>query len=219
MVSSDARERMLRRAATELRDGMTVNIGIGLPTGVIPYMAPGVQVCVHSENGITGMGAPAEDARRDRNLIDAGGGYVTTVPGAAFFDSAVSFGMVRRGLLDLSILGAFEIAQNGDLANWMIPGRLTPGVGGAVELAQKARRLLIVTTHRDKTGRPKLLGACTLPLTAPACVDRIVSDLAVIDVGAHGFILRELASGVEIDDVVAATGAPLEIPDTPLPRF
>jgi len=214
-----ARERLLRRAAAELQDGMTVNLGIGLPTALMQFVAADIRVCVHSENGIAGMGGVAADGSKNRNLIDAGGNYVNTLPGAAFFDSALSFGLVRSGRLHLSVLGAFEVAQNGDLANWIIPGKFTPGAGGAMELAQKARRVLVLTTHLDKNGKPKLLKRCTLPLTAPTCVQRIISDLAVIDVTPEGFALRELREGVSLDEVMAATDAPLQLPDTSIPYY
>jgi len=214
-----ARERLLRRAAFELTNGMTVNLGIGLPTALMQFVPPDIKVCVHSENGIAGMGGVAEQGSQNRNLIDAGGSYVTTLAGAAFFDSATSFALVRSGRLHLSVLGAFEVAQNGDLANWIIPGKFTPGAGGAMELAQKARRVLVLTTHLDKNGKPKLLKHCTLPLTAPACVQRIITDLAVIDVTEQGFALRELREGVSLDEVIQATDAPLLLPDTPIPYY
>ncbi len=216
---SNAKDRMIRRAAREIETGMTVNLGIGLPTKVINYVATDLSVCLHSENGIAGVGpiVPVDDA--DRNLIDAGGGYVSTLPGTAFFDSAVSFALVRRGRLDLTILGAFQVAMNGDLANWIIPGLFTPGAGGAIELAQKARRVAILTTHRDKHGASKIVRDCSLPLTACACVDRVYTDMAVLDVTDDGMVLREMAEGLSVDDVIAATDAPLHIPSTDLPIF
>ncbi|KSV75986.1 hypothetical protein N185_16190 [Sinorhizobium sp. GW3] len=205
---------MLVRAAREMEDGQTVNLGIGLPTKVPAYLDPAITVCIHSENGIAGMGAKAPAGREDRNLIDAGGTYVMALPGAAYFDSSVSFGLIRGGHLDLTILGAFEVASNGDLANWAIPGKYTPGMGGAMELAQKARRVVVLTTHADKNGRSKLVESCTLPLTALGCVDRIITDLAVIDVTPAGFLLRELAKGVSVDAVRAHTSAPLRISES-----
>lgn len=198
---------------------MTVNLGIGLPTRVIDYVDYGMNVCLHAENGISGVGPGVEFDRADRNLIDAGGAYVSIQPGTAFFDSAVSFALVRSGRLDLTILGAFEVAANGDLANWMIPGLYTPGAGGAMELAQKARKVIILMSHCDRQGRPKIVNECSLPLTAAACVNRIYTDLAVIDVGQQGLTLRETAEGVTAAEVVAATGAPLTVPDQPLPTF
>jgi len=218
-MSLNARERLLRRAAAELKSGMTVNLGIGLPTALMAFVAPEIKVCVHSENGISGMGSVAAAGEENRNLIDAGGNYVTTLAGAAFFDSAQSFALVRGGRLHLAVLGAFEVAQNGDLANWIIPGKFTPGAGGAMELAQRARRVLVLTTHLDKNGKPKLRERCTLPLTAPACVQRIITDLAVIDVTEQGFALRELREGVSLDEVINATDALLHLPDTSIPYY
>ena len=210
---------MIRRVAREIGDGMTVNLGIGLPTRVIDFVDHQLNVCLHSENGIAGVGPGVDYDAADRNLIDAGGTYVSTQPGTAFFDSAVSFALVRRGRLDLTVLGAFEVAMNGDLANWMIPGLFTPGVGGGMELAQKARRVVVMMTHCDKRGRSKIVRECSLPLTAAACVDRIYTDLAVIDVADGALQLRELADGVSVDDVIAATDAPLRIPDHELATF
>jgi 3-oxoacid CoA-transferase subunit B len=219
MVSSDVKQRMVRRAAREIQAGMTVNLGIGLPTRVIDHVEPGLPVCLHSENGISGVGPSLDYEQADRNLIDAGGTYVSTIPGTAFFDSAVSFALVRGGRLDLTILGAFEVAMNGDLANWIIPGLFSPGVGGAMELAQKARRVVIMMTHCDKQGNSKLVRECRLPITASACVDRVYTDMAVLDIVAEGLILREIAEETSVDEVVAATAAPLLIPQGELPRF
>lgn len=210
---------MLQRVSAEIHAGMTVNLGIGLPTRVIDYVDYGMNVCLHAENGISGVGPGVPYDRADRNLIDAGGAYVSIQPGTAFFDSAVSFALVRSGRLDLTILGAFEVAANGDLANWMIPGLYTPGAGGAMELAQKARKVIILMSHCDRHGRPKIVRKCTLPLTASACVNRIYTDLAVIDVDQHGLTLREVAEGTTVNEVVEATGAPLTVPDKPLPTF
>lgn len=215
----DARARMIARAARELTAGMVVNLGIGLPTKVINHLPANLPVCLHTENGMTGIGATLPYERADRNLIDAGGAYVSPIPGSAYFDSAVSFALVRSGRLDLTMLGAFEVAQNGDLANWKIPGKFSPGAGGAIELAQKARRVVVMTTHTDRHGNPKLLQQCTLPLTAQRRVARIFTDLAVIDVTAHGFELCELATGVTVQEVTEATGAPLIVPDTDIPTF
>ena len=220
-MSSNAnpREGMLARAARDIRAGMVVNLGIGLPTQVLRHVPADLPVCLHSENGISGVGPVHARGSEDRNLIDAGGAYVSTLPGAAFFDSAVSFAIVRSGRLDLTLLGAFEVAANGDLANWMIPGSFTPGAGGAIELAQKARRVGVITTHTDKAGRPKIVARCTLPLTAPRCVDRIYTDLAVCDVTPEGLVLVELAAGSSSEEVVAKTGAPLILPEGEIPRF
>lgn len=212
-------QNMIRRAACELKPGMTVNLGIGLPSRILGEVPEDVPVCLHSENGIAGIGPVLPYAEADRNLIDAGGAYVSSIPGTAFFDSAVSFGLVRSGRIDLTVLGAFQVAANGDLANWMIPGLFTPGIGGGMELAQKARRVVIMTTHQDKRGRSKLVESCDLPLTAPACVDRIYTDLAVIDIEQDGMVLREIAQGLTIDAVVAATDARLRITGSEMPTF
>ena len=213
------RTSMIRRAAQELKSGMTVNLGIGFPSKVLDEVPADLSVCLHSENGIAGMGPSLPPEKADRNLIDSGGTYISTLAGASFFDSAVSFGLIRSGRIDLTILGAFEVAANGDLANWMIPGLFTPGIGGAMELAQKARRVVILTTHRDKHGHSKLVKHCRLPLTAVACVDRIYTDMAVIDIDQGRMVLREIAKGLTVDEVVAATEARLTIPEKELPRF
>ncbi|HFC05041.1 MAG TPA: 3-oxoacid CoA-transferase subunit B [Rhizobiales bacterium] len=210
---------MIKRAAGEIKAGMVVNLGIGLPTKMLEYIAPDLGVCLHSENGIAGVGPGLANDKADRNLIDAGGTYVSTLSGAVFFDSAISFSLVRRGRLDLTVLGAFEVAVNGDLANWKIPGLFTPGPGGAIELAQKARRVVILTTHQDKHGRSKIVRSCTLPVTAIECVDRVYTDMAVLDITENGIVLREIAEGLSIDEVIAATDAPLLIPDCEIPVF
>jgi len=218
-VSGDVKLRMIRRVAAEIEAGMTVNLGIGLPTRVIDHVDRGLQVCLHSENGIAGVGPTLAYEDADRNLIDAGGAYVSRQPGTSFFDSAVSFALVRGGRLDLSVLGAFEVSMKGDLANWMIPGLFTPGVGGGMELAQKAQRVVIMMTHRDRQGRSKIVRECSLPITASACVDRIYTDLAVIDIVDGALQLREIAEEVSAEDVIAATDAPLQLPDHELPTF
>lgn len=210
---------MVARAAREIAPGMVVNLGIGLPTKVVDHLAADFPVCLHTENGLSGIGPSLPPERADRNLIDAGGAYVSTVPGSAFFDSAVSFALVRSGRLDLTMLGAFEVAGTGDLANWKIPGKFSPGAGGGIELAQKARRVVVLTTHVDRAGAPKLRRACTLPVTARGCVDRVFTDMAVIDVTDAGFALRELAEGVAFEDVAALTDAPLIRPEGAIPTF
>ncbi len=210
---------MIRTAAGEISAGMTVNLGIGLPTRLVNYLDPQMSICLHSENGITGVSPGLGFDEADRNLIDAGGAYISALPGAAFFDSAVSFAMVRGGRIDLTVLGAFEVAMNGDLANWMVPGVFAAGVGGGMELAQKARRVVIVMTHCDRQGKSKIVRECSLPITAAACVHRIYTDMAVIDVVEQGLILREIAEGISVDNVIEATAAPLQIPEETLPRF
>ena len=210
---------MLARAAREIAPGMVVNLGIGLPTKVVDYLPSNFPVCLHTENGLTGIGPTLPPGNADRNLIDAGGAYVSPIPGSAYFDSAVSFALVRSGRLDLTMLGAFEVSQSGDLANWKIPGKFSPGAGGGIELAQRARRVVVLTNHTDRTGQPKLLRDCSLPLTARGCVDRVFTDMAVIDVVNGGFALREIAQGLSVNDVIAATGAPLMVPNRDIPTF
>ena len=186
---------------------------------VVNHLPVGFPVCLHTENGLTGIGPPVPPDQADRNLIDAGGAYVSIVPGSAFFDSATSFAMVRSGRLDLTMLGAFEVASNGDLANWKIPGKFSPGVGGGIELAQKARRVVVLTTHTDRAGNPKLKAECTLPLTARGCVARVFTDMAVIEITPRGFVLVETLEGISAAEVANATDAPLILPDTTPPVF
>lgn len=216
---SSAKDRMIARAAREISPGMVVNLGIGLPTKVVNHLPADFPVCLHTENGLTGIGPTLPPDQADRNLIDAGGAYVSTVPGSAFFDSATSFAVVRSGRLDLTMLGAFEVAANGDLANWKIPGKFIPGVGGGIELAQKARRVVVLTTHTDRAGNPKLKAECSLPLTAQGCVARILTDMAVIDISSQGFVLVETLEGISAREVQEATGAPLILPNETPPTF
>ncbi|WP_245418214.1 3-oxoacid CoA-transferase subunit B [Cohaesibacter haloalkalitolerans] len=216
---SDARDRMVARAARAIEPGMLVNLGIGLPTRVVNFLPTGMEVGLHTENGLVGVGPTMDYDHADCDLIDAGGAYISALPGGAFIDSAMSFAIVRSGRLDLTMLGAFEVAQNGDLANWKIPGKFSPGVGGGIELAQKAAHVMVLTTHTDRKGNPKLLERCTLPLTAIGSVERIFTDMAVVDVTPQGFVLRELAEGISVAEVKSATGAPLMIPDGDIPTF
>lgn len=215
----NAKERMLRRAAIDIKEHEVVNLGMGLPTQITKYLAKDFPVCLHSENGISGAGAQVEFEDADRNLIDAGGTYIKPVLGAAYFDSSVSFAIVRSGKLDLTILGAFQVSQNGDLANWMISGSFTPGAGGAIELAQKARQVRVITKHVDKKGRPKILENCTLPLTAKGCVSRIYTDMAVFDIKDDGLHLIEIAKEITIKDVINATDANIICPDYSIKTF
>lgn len=213
------KHRIARRAALEIESGQNINLGIGLPTLLMDYLPADQQVFIHSENGIWGMGPRAAAGCESPDLIDAGAAYASIKPGAAFFDSTTSFAIIRSGRIDIAFLGALEIAANGDLANWIIPGKMTPGIGGGMELAQKSRRVIALTTHVTKIGDPKILPACSLPLTAPACVSLIITDLAVIAVTESGLYLKELAENVTIDEVIAKTAAPLQVPEGELPRF
>jgi 3-oxoacid CoA-transferase subunit B len=200
---------MAKRAAREIVPGSIVNLGIGLPTLVADYLPDDASVWFHSENGLLGMGPFPFAGEEDPQLINAGKQTVTVVPGGSFFDSAVSFAMIRGGHVDLAILGAMQIAMNGDLANWAIPGGKTMGIGGAMDLASGAKRILVLTRHATKSGEPKLLARCDYPLTATACVHRIITDLAVLDPVGEGFRLVELAPDVREEEVRARTGAPL----------
>ncbi|MGG1575914.1 3-oxoacid CoA-transferase subunit B [Fictibacillus sp. NRS-1165] len=209
----ETRQQIARRAALEIGKGMIVNLGIGIPTLVADYIPNDHGVMLHTENGILGMGGSPEKGKEDGNLSNAGGYPVTLISGASYFDSATAFGIIRRGLLDITVLGALEVSEKGDIANWIVPGKRVPGMGGAIDLAQKSKKVIVLMNHTDKEGNPKIVKQCKLPLTVQKGANMIITEKAVIDVKDEKLVLREVMHPYTIEDVEKSTGAPLEILD------
>ncbi|PJN90617.1 3-oxoacid CoA-transferase subunit B [Bacillus sp. mrc49] len=207
----DVRNRIAKRAAKEIHDGLIVNLGIGIPTLVADHLPKDIHVLFHAENGVLGTGPSPNQGEEDPALCNAGGVPITTVMGASYFDSAAAFGMIRRGYIDITILGALEVSETGDLANWIVPGKRVPGMGGAMELAQKAKKVIVLMNHVNKQGESKILKKCTLPLTARQSVDMIITEMAVIEVTEEGLALKEVMAPYTVADVIANTEATLKI--------
>ncbi|MFM7328201.1 MAG: 3-oxoacid CoA-transferase subunit B [Bacteroidota bacterium] len=203
---ADPRMIIARRAALEVKADMIVNLGIGIPSLIPDFLPPGIRVWFQSENGVLGMGPTP--ATPDPNLINAGGAVVSVIPGASYFDSAVSFGMIRKGFIDMAVMGALQVGANGDIANWIVPGKRVPGVGGAMDLAYGARTLIAVMTHTEKDGTPKIVERCTLPLTARRCVKKIITEKAVFAITDAGLVLEEILPGSSLTEIRELTAAP-----------
>jgi 3-oxoacid CoA-transferase subunit B len=213
MDRAKMREKIARRAEKEIQDGFYVNLGIGMPTLVANYITENKQVVLQSENGLLGIGPYPTEEELDADLINAGKETVTAIPGSSYFNSAESFAMIRGGHINIAILGGMEVAENGDLANWMIPGKMIKGMGGAMDLVHGAQRIIVIMEHVNKNGESKILKDCTLPLTGKGVVNRIITDRAVMDVTSEGLLLREVANGFTVEDILSSTAAELKVAD------
>ncbi|MDF2035442.1 3-oxoacid CoA-transferase subunit B [Cytobacillus oceanisediminis] len=207
----EIRDRIAKRAAEEIKNGMIVNLGIGIPSLVPNHLPAGTKVMFHAENGITGMGPSPENGKEDENLCNAGGFPVSVVKGASYCDSTIAFGMIRRGRVDMTILGSLQVSKKGDLANWIVPGKKVPGMGGAMELAQKAQKVIVLMNQTDKYGNSKIVNECSLPLTSARCVDMIITEMAVFQITNHGLTLTELFAPHSVNAVMAKTGCSFTI--------
>jgi acetate CoA/acetoacetate CoA-transferase beta subunit len=212
-MGKENRDRIAKRAAQELKNGMAVNLGIGIPTQVADYVPEGVQIIFHAENGILYAGGAPKPGEEDAFLCNAGGYPLTILDGASYCDSSIAFAMIRRGCIDITILGALEVSERGDLANWIVPGKRVAGIGGAMELAQKAKKVIVLMNHVNRQGESKVKKQCDLPLTARACVKLIITEMAVMEVTEHGLLLKEIMTPYTVDDVVRHTEAALIIPE------
>jgi 3-oxoacid CoA-transferase subunit B len=215
-IKVNGKELIARRIARELKDGFYVNLGIGLPTAIAAYVPAGIEVILQAENGMLGIGPPPAEDREDPDLVNAGKQPVTALPGSSFFGTEVSFAMIRGGHMNMSILGAMQVSCRGDLANWMIPGKMVKGMGGAMDLVHGAKRVIVMMEHVAKGNVHKIVRTCSLPLTGKRVVNRIITDLGTIDVGEGGLILRELAPGVTVEEIQAATEPQLQVPVAPM---
>lgn len=207
----DVRNKIAKRAAKEIQNGMIVNLGIGIPSLIPNHLPDDMHVMFHAENGIVGMGPTPVKGEEDENLCNAAGLPTSIIAGASYFDSSTAFGMIRKGLLDITILGSLQVSEKGDLANWIVPGKRVPGIGGAMDLAQKAKRVVVVMNHIDKYGKSKIVSECTLPLTSKRCVDLIITDMAVMEVTPDGLVLQELMSPYTVEDIKKCTEAAFHV--------
>ncbi|QOR65110.1 3-oxoacid CoA-transferase subunit B [Cytobacillus suaedae] len=213
-MGMNTRDRIAMRAAKEVKNGMIVNLGIGIPSLVPNFLEPDVHVMIQAENGVLGIGASPQKGGEDENLCNAAGYPVSIVQGASYFDSSIAFGMIRRGYIDITILGSLQVSEKGDLANWIVPGKRVPGMGGAMELAQKAKKVIVLMNHVNKSGESKIVKECSIPLTSKKCVHLIITDMAVIEVTEKGLLLKEIMEPYTVEDVISKTSASLLLADS-----